>query len=250
MHFKTKALILKNRSVEGKNTYITAYTLNFGKVIYLAKGLNRNEARLKSALTPFSYSQIIAVSSSGEPVITGAELLNDFYPRKSSLAQFVSFYLVDLIDNLIEERISDRKILLLLVSALSLIKKYPDNKTCLLILAYFSLKLAFYLGYFPNLSILVKKTTKNFSFNFKTGLSQSLVNINSKNKKSVIIDQKELNFLRLIQKKSFSYLKKTTIEEDGLKKIFEFSNNYLEYSSGISLPKSYLPVKSLLLKNN
>jgi DNA repair protein RecO len=250
MHFKTKALILKNRSVEGKNTYITAYTLNFGKVVYLAKGLNRNEARLKSALTPFSYSQIIAVPSSGEPVITGAELLNDFYPRKSSLPQFVAFYLVDLIDNLIEERISDRRILLLLVSALSLIKKNPDNRTYLLILTYFPLKLVFYLGYFPNLSVSGKKTTKNFSFNFKTGLSQSLVNVNSKNKKSVVIDQKELNFLRLIQKKSFSYLKKTTIKEDGLKKIFEFSNNYLEYSSGVSLPNSYLPVKSLLLKNN
>lgn len=249
MHFKTKALILKNKAIEGKNTYITAYTLNFGKVVYLAKGLNRNEARLKSALTPFSYSQIIAVSSSREPVITGAELLSDFYPKKSSLSQFVAFYLADLIDNLIEERISDRKILLLLVSALSLIKKNPDNRTYLLILTYFPLKLASYLGYFPSLSISGEKTTKNFCFNFKTGSLELSKSINN-NKISVIIDQKELNFLRLIQKKSFSYIKKTTIKEDGLKKMFDFANSYLGYSSGINLLKSYSLVKLLLLKNN
>jgi hypothetical protein len=63
------------------------------------------------------------------------------------------------------------------------------------------------------------------------------------------IDIKELNFLRLLIKKPFSYIKKTTIKEARLEKLFRFANSYTSYVTGISLPKSYSLIRSLILKN-
>jgi len=213
---KTKGIILKITPTDSKNTYITAYTIDFGKITYIARGLNKNEAKLKTALMPFAYSRIISSPSAGEPVITRAELLEDFYPKDNSFKQRLAFYFIDLVDRLTEDRVKDKNILLLLVSALSLLKKKHRSRFYLLMLAYFPLKLAYHLGYFPK----VKTSSKTN------------------------------NFVRLVEKKPFSYIKRSSLSETSLRKIFNFANLHLIYASGINPPKTYLSLRSLINKNN
>ena len=214
MFSKTKGIVLKIVPTDGKNTYITVYTIDYGKITYIAKGLNRNEAKLKTALMPFAYSSIISSASAGEPVITRAELIEDFYPKEDSLKENFAFYFIDLVDQLTEASIKDKNVLLLLLSALSLLKKKHSLRFYLLMLAYFPLKLSYYLGYFPR-----TKTT-------------SKVN----------------NFVNLVSEKPFSYIKKSSLSDVSIKKIFNFANLHLIYVSGINPPKTYISLRSLIFR--
>jgi len=246
MFIKNKALVLKNQASEGKKTYIVAYAAGIGKITYLVKGIDRNEAKLKSALLPFSYSEIIAIVSQGKLVITRATLIKNLYPQKSFEAQTIAFYVTDLADKLIEEGIWDEQISSLLLTMLNLLKGSSNKRLMLLVLSYFPLKLIKYLGYFPELSSCVNCAQKlSPQHNFLSYKKGGLLCPKCKrvDQQSLMINQQELNFIKQIAQHNFNFVRKTTLNDKRLKELANFANLYASYITG-DIPKSYFFYKN------
>jgi len=250
VHFKANAIILNIHSTDKKETYVTAYTREFGKFTYLVRGLVKNEAKLKTALMPFSLSEIIAVSSRATPVITRATLIKDLYPKADFRNQSLAFYFSNLIDRLTEERLRDERIFSLISGALSVLKNSENTEylRCL-ILAYLPLKLLGYLGYLPELGICTNCSKgligTSFSLSYSVGgLLCGSCRINDKKAPTISLGQ--LQLLRAIAKSSFkqiAQLKKISISQ--LKELVEFINFYTLYVTDI---KSQ-PYKALKIIN-
>jgi DNA repair protein RecO (recombination protein O) len=243
VYFKTKAVVLKTCNSGKNSVYITAYTRDFGKVTYLSRGLNKNEARLKPALMPFVLSEIIAVTSKGRPVITRARLVKNLYSKTNFRNQILSFYFANLIDKLTEDRLKDKRIFSLIVGALNVLEK-PDSKEFLrsLLFAYFPLKLIKYLGYMPEF---------NYCANCSGKLSSPLVYLSyikngalcdhckNKDKKALEVTRQELSLLKKISQVNFKKSEQSQLSINQLRKIAGFVNFYAFYVSGES-PRAYM----------
>ena len=230
MYYKTRAFILKLYQDKQTRTYINAYTYRFGKVTFLARGLNKNEAKLKAALSPFVYSRLILVKTKGMPVVTRAELLKNYYPQ-SLQGKKLAYYFSDLVNRLVEEYLTDKHVLRLLLKSFAALNSPSFNKkTMMLLLTYFPLKLMQYLGYFPRLApfcchcsskITLNKVYLSYRFNGLVCQKCAL-----KDKKAIMLSQRELYFLKTIRQKNFSALKKIPLSLVSLEKLSFFANHY------------------------
>jgi len=243
VYFKTKAVILKTYNSDENRFYITAYTRDFGKITYLSRGLNKNKAKLKSALMPFSLSEIIAVISKGKPVITRAELIKSLYSKTNFRNQALSFYFASLTDRLTEDRLKDKRIFSLIVGTLNILEK-PKSKEFLrnLLLAYFPLKLVRYLGYMPELdccaSCSKKLSSQSIYLSYKkNGALCSYCK--NKDKEALKITYQELSLLKKISQANFKSSQHIQPSINQLKKIARFINFYAFYVSGES-PHAYI----------
>ena len=244
---KTQGLILKNQPGDEKNNFVTVYTTHFGKITYLAKGLQKNKARLKAALEPFSYSEIISSKGHYYEVITRATLIESFWsPCEKFSSQTLKFYFLDLIDRLTEEGERDPRLLTLLRGTLkslgSLAKKDELlEPKLLLLLCYFSLKTLKFLGYLPEFSSCVacgkKLTPKNNFFSFKLGgiiCSQC----RPLDKRAFPVTALQIKIIRLASQKRWSYFKKIKAPLLVLKRVAWLSNFWVFYVLG-KIPSSY-----------
>ena len=243
MYFKTKAVILKTYNSDENRFYITAYTRDFGKITYLSRGLNKNKAKLKSALMPFSLSEIIAVISKGKPVITRAELIKSLYSKTNFRNQALSFYFASLTDRLTEDRLKDKRIFSLIVGTLNILEK-PKSKEFLrnLLLAYFPLKLVRYLGYMPELDCCASCSSKLSSQSIYLSYKKNgalCSHCKNKDKEALKITYQELGLLKKISQANFKSSQHTQPPISQLKKIARFINFYAFYVSGES-PHAYI----------
>lgn len=241
MYHKTWALVLKRQSLDRKNTYITAYTNDAGKITYLARGLNKNEAKLQNALLPFAYSEIITVASQGNPVITRAELIKDLYPQQSIASQILAFCIIEIIDKSSEEGLGDKRILSLAIAILNFLKTRPGNKkrAFYLLVIYFIFKLSKYLGYFPDLNSCTNCSRKITKYDkmYLSYIAGGLLcqSCQQKDKKAILINRQERNFLKLINKKNFNFIKNTRLSNKKLKRLSTFASLYLMYVLDIKI---------------
>ncbi len=253
MYHKTRALILKRQSLNKKNTYVTAYTDNAGKITYLARGLNKNEAKLQNALLPFAYSEIITVTSQGNPVITRAELIKDLYPQQSIARQILAFCIIEMIDKSSEEGLSDKRILSLVVASLNFLKTRSCNSKRMfyLLTIYFVLKLSKYLGYFPNLNHCTNcsKKIRNHDKIYLSYVAGGLLcqSCQREDGKAILLNQQERNFLKLIDKKNFNFIKNTRLSNSKLQKLSAFANSYLMYVLDIKIQSTAFLKKIIYL---
>lgn len=74
MYKKTPAICLKKTNYTQKDSLVTLFTAKFGKDVFLARGLRKPKAKLKSALFPLRGVNLTFVEGRQFPVITGAEL--------------------------------------------------------------------------------------------------------------------------------------------------------------------------------
>jgi len=243
VYFKTKAVVLRNYSSDKNKVYITAYAYDFGKITYLARGLDKNKARLKPVLLPFALSEIIAVMSRDRFVITRAKLIRNLYSKTNFRNQALSFYFANLIDRLTEERLRDKKIFSLIVGTLNVLRKSNSKKFLRsLLLVYFPLKLIKYLGYMPELNYCASCSKKLFSQSvYLSYIKNGALCDRCKNedKKALKITYQEFALLKKISRVSFKKSEQAHPPISQLEKIAQFINFYAFYVLGDS-PRTYI----------
>jgi len=252
MHFKTKAIILDLHLTDKKESYITTYTQNYGKVVFLTRGLGKNEAKLKTALLPFSLSEIIAVTSRKTPVITRASLIKSLYSKSNFKNQSLAFYLSGLINDLTEEGLRDKQIFSLILGTLNVLSRSKTDKNLRdLILIYFPLKLLKYLGQLPELGNCAQCSERlkaNSCFlNYKSG-GLICSNCHSNNNKSIKLTPREFYFLRKIPETNFKTLIRYNnyLSSKSLEKLALTVNLYALYLTGLKIH----PFKTTQIINN
>jgi DNA repair protein RecO (recombination protein O) len=74
LYKKSPAICLKKTNYTQKDSLVTCFTAKFGKDDFLARGLRKPKAKLKSALFPLRGVKLTFVKGKQFPVITGAEI--------------------------------------------------------------------------------------------------------------------------------------------------------------------------------
>lgn len=250
MFIKTKTLILKTRQTRTNKFLLTTYTSRFGKILYSVRGLNKMQAKLKSALLPFVYTEIISVKTKGGPVVTRANFIKDLFPKNSFEDQILAFYFADLTDAITPQGVKDKQVFTLLVKTFSFLAQNQKNYLdYLVLLILFPWNLIKYLGYSPNLEscgYCSRIIQQNAFLSYKYGLLCS--QCKKYDKKAVQLNHQEINFLKALSQRNIIFPERYPfLNQSSLKKIALFINLYTFYTIGIS-PSSFKLIKSFFLR--
>lgn len=149
MLYKTQGIIIKKDNLGEVDRLMTIYTKDFGKVLVRAKGIRKNQAKLKGHLELFIHSHLMVAPAKGLDIITGAQTIESFpYLHQNLTSLATTYYLSELIDKLVAGPEKDNNIWSLVLSNFQELNK-KDEEIKLLI-NNFENKLVEFLGYGKN----------------------------------------------------------------------------------------------------
>lgn len=94
---------MKKEDANDVDALLTILTKKRGKILVRAKGVRKNESKLKGFIEPFSFgSFLLARSRSLTDVLAGAEEIKNFKILKSDVSRMaVAFYISEVLDKLL-----------------------------------------------------------------------------------------------------------------------------------------------------
>lgn len=140
-----ECLILRGRDYNETDRLLIVFSRSFGKMFCLAKGVRRNNSRLKASTQLFSYSKLTFAASKGLAVITQGEAIDVQAGLREDLTKIAcAAYIGELLDAALPEEKPQEGLFVLGVSALTLLCSLDEP---FLLLRYFELRLLAELGY-------------------------------------------------------------------------------------------------------
>jgi len=149
--YRTEGVVLRRQNLGEADRLTTVYTLDYGKLRLVAKGVRKLRSRKAGHLEPFTRVALLIARGRELDIITQAEMIEDFLALRSDLDQLgYASYLVELVDRFtVEEGEENRAQYQLLLESLEhLAEKKADPAAIIL---YFELKLLELVGYRPEL---------------------------------------------------------------------------------------------------
>ncbi|MEW5766124.1 MAG: DNA repair protein RecO [bacterium] len=152
--YKTRAIVLRTRELGETSRIIRLYSLRYGKIDAVAKGIRNLTSRFGARLEPFTLVDLVLwgdVEKEGLQIITQAQIINSHQALREDLDRIaISSFLVELVESLVEggseanifyllenflyaleTRISPLFIYAFLLKLLSLLGLKPHLKDCL-----------------------------------------------------------------------------------------------------------------------
>jgi DNA repair protein RecO (recombination protein O) len=114
--FMTEGIVLKRSNVGEADRIVTLFTREFGKMACVAKGVRKIVSSKKSALEPGVYSKIFCVEAHGMPILTQAQIIEDYphmrttLPLTRSLAQVLEIFDTVIVEEQGQEELFDQAI--------------------------------------------------------------------------------------------------------------------------------------------
>ena len=122
---KTPSIILSRKNIGEADKLIFLYTKDQGKIMAIARGLRKSQAKLAPALEIFNLSNIMITGQT----ITGAETINAFSSLRTNLETLEkAYYILNLVNEFTPDQDKDEKIFLSLKQTL---KKLNSPNTAL-----------------------------------------------------------------------------------------------------------------------
>lgn len=167
--YSTEAIILKRSDLGEADRVVTLLTPYKGKFHAIAKGSRRPVSKLAGHLELLNRSQIQVALGRNLDIVTQAEVRENFLRLRTELWHMTcGFYLAELVDRFVEERVPHSDIYTLLLQTLryldadagALVQQRPQNTSAAetpptgktpLLLRYFELHLLSAVGYAPSL---------------------------------------------------------------------------------------------------
>ena len=169
--YSTEAIVLKRSDLGEADRVITLFTPHKGKFHAIAKGSRRPVSKLAGHVELLNRSQLQIAVGRNLDIITQAEVRENFLRLRPELWHMTcGFYLAELVDRFVEERVSHADIYTLLLQTLryldadaaaltqqrraqeeSAAAETPNNGKTPLLLRYFELHLLSAVGYAPAL---------------------------------------------------------------------------------------------------
>jgi DNA repair protein RecO (recombination protein O) len=166
--YATEAMILKRTDLGEADRLVTLFTPHKGKFHALAKGARRPVSKLGGHLELLNRSQLQVALGRNLDIITQAEVRENFLPLRTELWHMTcAFYLSELVDRFVEDRVVHEDVYVLLLQTLRYLdadagalaqQRAPagaeisiqgNGKTSLL-LRYFEMHLLSAVGYEPS----------------------------------------------------------------------------------------------------
>jgi DNA repair protein RecO (recombination protein O) len=146
MEHKYTAIVLQKRDINETDRIYTFYTLEQGKVVSIARGVRKPQAKLAGGLENFNLVDLHIVRSRGLGNIKGVIVENNFSQLRQNLDVLQTiFQVVKIFNSLIGEDEPDKEIFNLLLQYLQTGNENPDK--ILLLSLGFQFKLLDLLGY-------------------------------------------------------------------------------------------------------
>jgi DNA repair protein RecO (recombination protein O) len=147
--FNAQAIVLHHLDYGETDRILTLFTLEYGKIQAIVKGVKKITSRKAGHLEPFTQVHLFLARGKDLAIITQAETMNAFPKIKENLELMgIASYMVELIQRFTYEEGENRALYKLLLDSLDRLAQENHPRT---ILHYFEVRLMDLLGFRPNL---------------------------------------------------------------------------------------------------
>lgn len=164
--YKTEGIVLKRKNFGEADRILTVFTKSHGKIVVKAPGVRRITSRRSSQteLLNLSIFSLYQGSKSFYPIVTEAQVLEDFSSIKNSLGKIgFAYYICELIDCLCAQNQENRRIFFLAKDILFKLNNYSLSNNIAMqqwnngVIDNFENDLLINLGFLPKLNYLNNK---------------------------------------------------------------------------------------------
>lgn len=152
---KAKALVLNRRNFRETSLIANFYTLDFGKVSGILKGIKTDPAKFASTVEPFSYNEIIFYKNRGSSLrlIGQCDMKDPFAGIRNSIEKITAAStMMELLDAVMPQEDKNEEIFHL---ALNCLKELEISKSPERVLTIFKIKVLSLSGFKPHLDSCV-----------------------------------------------------------------------------------------------
>ena len=119
MDEKTQGLILKLIDYKDADKLASIFTFDYGVITAKFVGVKKEKAKLKAVAQPFTYADFNFTTRAGNKVVSGANLIDNFYQLMLDYNKTICGYIVlDIIKSILPEGKAEQDLFLLSISAL------------------------------------------------------------------------------------------------------------------------------------
>jgi len=148
-NYQAEAIVLKYREFGEADKVLTLYTMEYGKVRAVAKGIRRPGSKNSGHVDLLTHSQLMLAHGRNLDIVTQAQTIDAFLELKGDLDRLsCGLYVAELVDCFTEERMEGRVVFDLTLNTLHRLNEDLSPET---VLRYFELHLVHHLGYRPQL---------------------------------------------------------------------------------------------------
>lgn len=230
-HLNYQAIIIKRINLGEADRIITAFSLENGKIKFVAKGVRRTKSKLAGSIEPFCLVNLNLSIGRNLDILTSAEIKQNYIGLSPELekVKFCSF-VGEVLDKLLPEETPVENIFHLVSNVFSSINKI-DLK---LLKIYFLSEIFQNLGIYPEKSVCVKCGEKPADIIY---ISKHAGGILDKKCCLQFADAKEINIntiklLNFSNQYSVNSLEKLKIEKANIEEALYFLEDYLKHVTG------------------
>ena len=149
--YRAQGVVLRHMEYGEADRILTIYTLEYGKVQAIAKGIRKLQSRKGGHLEPFSRVELMLAKGRNLDVISQAQAQNTYENLRSDLKLIAyAAYVVELLDRFTYEEGENRLLFNLLVDTLTRLDEGAPAQT---VVHYYEVQLLDLLGYKPQLQV-------------------------------------------------------------------------------------------------
>ncbi len=231
----TQGLLLKHQDYREVDRMIMAYTKEYGKLFFVAKGSRKITSKLGGSLEPFCIANLSIIRGRTFNTVTAVEVIHNFNKLKKSVSNvYIASKLAEVIDATTKEYQRDARIYTLLEQVSMLFDTgIMEKKKRNMLVWYFVLRLVSYLGYQPELytCLLSGKqiANKDNFFSYQRG---GLIALNARPHKEAgsVVTPNTVKMLRLIIKKKPESLFDIRVDDQTEQALNTLISEYLQYT--------------------
>ena len=149
--YKTRAIVIKSMNLSESDRLVTFMTENHGKVKCVAKGARKVKNQFWGALEPMSLIHLIYFGKEHQSLfrLNHSDIIEPFQTIRDDFGKlYTGIYFLDLIDSMVLEGHSERKVFTLMYQALAALNQQTELET---LCRLFEIRLLTYSGYKPQL---------------------------------------------------------------------------------------------------
>ncbi|MGB9911182.1 MAG: DNA repair protein RecO [Microgenomates group bacterium] len=127
--YKTQGIILKRKNYGEIDRILTIFTLNYGKIKVLAKGVRKITSKRAGNLETFNFCRFLIRKGKTFDILSEVEVLDNFSSWRKNINKVkLAYYFCELVDKFTPEGEKNEKIFNLLKNSLKLLEKNEEEK--------------------------------------------------------------------------------------------------------------------------
>ena len=209
---KVEAVVIAHKEYGEADRFVRIFTLQYGKLNTLAKGVRKMQSRKAAHLEPFTHAALVLAHGQTFWIITQAETLSAFPAIREDLDKTTdASYIMELVDKISTEGQAEPALFRL---ALESLKRINDNSDTYNVMRYFELRFLDISGFRPELQhcVACKKEIQPEDQYFSPLQGGILCpQCGQMDNKALSADQNTLRFLRHFQRSNYKTIESVQV---------------------------------------